>query len=113
MPLWRATTPIERENIGARLSEIWPDLRDGRLDQEPITPTSYNHWLDTRLSSLTDPNWLAGQPLFAAMSFCNLLGAELRRVQDLPSDDREAKATGFHFAPRGALLHRSREGFTL
>ncbi|WP_161629388.1 hypothetical protein [Pseudodonghicola xiamenensis] len=30
-----------------------------------------------------------------------MLGAELRRVQDLPPDDREAKATGFHFASRG------------
>ncbi|MCE8457988.1 transposase [Rhodovulum sulfidophilum] len=59
VPLWQATTPIERENTGARLSEIWPDLRNGRLDQEPIPPTSYDHWLDTRLSRLTDPSWLA------------------------------------------------------
>lgn len=45
---------------------------------------------------------MAGQSLFAAITFCSLLGAELRRVQDLPSDDCEAKATGFHFASRGS-----------
>lgn len=101
VPLWQEAKPTERENIGARLSAIWPELRDGRLDRETIKPTPYDHWLDNRLSGQTDSTWLAGQPLFAAMTFCASLGAELRRVQDLPPDDREAKATGFHVASRG------------
>lgn len=101
VPLWREPALSAREDIAAHLTKIWPDLRDGRLDQDPITATPYDHWLDTRLSRLTDPSWLAGQPLFAAMTFCSLLGVELRRVQGLPEDDREAKAIGFHFASRG------------
>ncbi|WYI66099.1 hypothetical protein WDB88_03060 [Thioclava sp. GXIMD4216] len=39
VPLWQETTPIVREDIGARLTAIWPDLRDGRLDQPLIEPT--------------------------------------------------------------------------
>ncbi len=101
VPLWERTKPAERENIGARLSEIWPALREGQLDQPPVTPTPYDYWLDGRLSGQPDPTWLASQPLFAAMRFCKLLGTELRRMQALPADDRAAKALGFDFASKG------------
>lgn len=101
VPLWERAKLTERENISTRLSEIWPALRDGRLDQEPVAPTPYDTWLDCRLSGQPDPTWLASHSLFAAMRFCELLGTELRRMQSLTEDDRAAKALGFQFASKG------------
>lgn len=87
VPLWQKTKPIVREDIDARLTEIWSDLRDGRLDQPLIEPTPYDRWLDDRLSGRGDQTWLAGQSVFAAMTFCGLLGAELQRAQGPPEDE--------------------------
>ncbi|WP_406721626.1 TniQ family protein [Thioclava litoralis] len=103
VPLWQETTPIVREDIGARLTAIWPDLRDGRLDQPLIEPPPYDRWLDDRLSGRGDQTWLAGQSLFAAMTFCGLLGAELQCAQGLAEDDWSAKALGFRYASAGPI----------
>jgi len=50
VPLWSNARPIERDNIGARLAEILPDLQAGSFDCVRVEPTDYDLWLDKRLS---------------------------------------------------------------
>ncbi|WP_416545761.1 TniQ family protein [Phaeobacter sp. JH209B] len=101
MPLWESSRPVSRDDAGARLAEILPNLLVGRFDCDLIEPSAYDVWLDRRLSQGEDKTWLATQPLFAAMTFCALLGKELFRAQELEIDDRAAKAKGFDAASRG------------
>ena len=101
VPLWTSPRLVDRDDIGARLAEILPDLLSGRFDRDPITPSAYDLWIDRRLTRGEDDTWLASQPLFAAMTFCALLGAELMRVQDLEAQNRTAKAMGFEVASKG------------
>lgn len=101
VPLWTSPRPDYRYDTCARLAEILPDLLSGRFDRDPIKPSAYDLWIDRRLTRGEDNTWLANQPLFAAMTFCVLLGAELMRVQSLEVQDRTAKALGFDVASRG------------
>lgn len=101
VPLWQSARPVERDDCAARLAGILPNILAGRLDRDPVVPSAYDHWLDQRLSQGEDTTWLATQPLFAAMSFCALLGAELLREQGRGADSRAAKAMGFDVASRG------------
>lgn len=60
-------------------------------------------WLDGRLAEGRDETWLAGHSLYAATTFCRLLGAELIRHEG-PSnvgDLRAAQAAGYRVAHRG------------
>ncbi|MBZ4024147.1 hypothetical protein CKO11_17005, partial [Rhodobacter sp. TJ_12] len=120
VPLWSSSLPIERDNIGARLAEILPDLRAGSFDCVHIDPTDYDLWLDERLSQGTavDKTWLASQPVFPAITLCEFIGAALLRKQGEAPDDRRAKATGFTFVSQGPdgiraaldILMRSQDG---
>ncbi|MBL3587075.1 TniQ family protein [Rhodovulum sulfidophilum] len=101
VPLWTRMRPIERDDISARLAGILPDLLEGRFDRETVTPSEYDRWLDLRLSEGRDETWLATQPLFSAMTFCDLLGAALLRKRGEEADGRAARATGFAVASRG------------
>ncbi|MBY6068942.1 hypothetical protein KUW17_19525 [Leisingera aquaemixtae] len=101
MPLWESSRPVNRDDAGARLAEILPDLLAGNFDSDLIEPSAYDAWLDRRLSQGEDKTWLATQPLFAAMTCCALLGKELLRAQELEADDRAEKAKGFDAASRG------------
>ena len=78
----------------------------GGLDAELVTPSPYDLWLDARLEDGRDMSWLAGQLLFAATTFCRLLGAELLRLEERPNGDpaarlRAAQAAGFAVAQNG------------
>ncbi|WP_276319611.1 TniQ family protein [Paenirhodobacter ferrireducens] len=120
VPLWSSSRPIERDNIGARLAEILPDLRTGSFDCVRIDPTDYDLWLDKRLSQgiAADDTWLASQPVFPAITLCEFIGAALLRKQGEVPDDRRAKATGFAFVSQGPdgiraaldILMRSQDG---
>ncbi|MDE4144830.1 MAG: TniQ family protein [Pseudophaeobacter sp. bin_em_oilr2.035] len=101
VPLWTYSRPLERYNIGARLAEILPDIAARRFDSELIEPSAYDRWLDHRLFQGNDDTWLATQPLFAAMTFCGLLGAALLNKQGEESEDRKAKSLGFVVASQG------------
>lgn len=120
VPFWSSARPIERDDIGARLAEILPDLRAGSFDRARIDPTDYDLWLDKRLSQgiAADDTWLASQPVFPAITFCEFIGAALLRKQGASPDDRRAKATGFAFVSQGPdgiraaldILMRSQDG---
>ncbi len=79
IPLWRADRPRDRHDDGARLSEILEDILSGALDQPETPPSSYDLWLDGRLRDGRDDTWFEGQPLYAATTFCRLLGQALLR----------------------------------
>lgn len=120
VPLWSNARPSERDNIGARLAEILPDLKAGAFDGERIDPSDYDLWLEMRLSQgvAADDTWLASQPVFPAITLCEFIGAALLRKQGAAPDDRHAKATGFAFVSQGPdgiraaleLLMRSQDG---
>lgn len=118
VPLWTCSRVIERDNIGERLGEILPDVRSGLYDREPVEPSAYDLWIDRRLACGEDSTELAAQPLFAAMTFCSLLGDALLRQHTDDVDDRNAKALGFAHASRGTrgirealdLLTRGEDG---
>lgn len=113
--LWTSSRPVERYDIGQRLWPILADIRSGKFDRELIEPSPYDLWLDQRLAHGTDRTWLAGQPLFAAMTFCDLLGRELLRGDERSetntgSSKQSAAAAGFEFARQGPLgLHDALE----
>ncbi|WP_119837712.1 TniQ family protein [Pseudooceanicola algae] len=120
VPLWSSARPIERDDIGARLAEILPDLRAGSFDRLRIDPTDYDLWLDKRLSQgiAADKTWLASQPVFPTITLCEFIGAALLRKQGEAPDDRRAKAAGFAFVSQGPdgiraaldILMRSQDG---
>ncbi|MFP3385698.1 TniQ family protein [Tritonibacter sp. SIMBA_163] len=120
VPLWSSSRPIERDDIGARLAEILPDLRAGSFDRMCFDPTDYDLWLDKRLSQgiAADKTWLASQPVFPTITLCEFIGAALLRTQGEASDDRRAKAKGFVFVSQGPdgiraaldILMRSQDG---
>ena len=120
VPLWSSSRPIERDDIGARLAEILPNLGAGSFDCGRIDPTDYDLWLDKRLSQgiAADDTWLASQPVFPTITLCEFIGAALLRKQGEAPDDRRAKATGLAFVSQGPdgiraaldILMRSQDG---
>lgn len=103
VPLWSETNPVHRYDIAARLLEIMPAIMAGDLDGVPMTPSPYDVWLEERLQNGRDSTWFAHQNLYAATTFCRLLGTELMRLDGQVLDDpisklRAAHATGFAVA---------------
>lgn len=84
VPLWKNDLPTDRFDISKRLGEILPALLAGELDQPRVTPSPYDLWLNNRLDTRLDDTWLADKPLYAATTFCKLLGAELQKLQSSP-----------------------------
>lgn len=99
--LWSKSTPLRRDLIGSRMAEILPALLNGQFDRDLVTPSAYDFWIDRRLDREADETWLAGQTLFAAMTFCDLLGAEINRDGGAVLGDRADKAIGFDVARHG------------
>lgn len=106
--LWKSDTPRDRYDIGARLREIRQDILSGALDRPETPPSPYDLWLDGRLRDGRDDTWFEGQPMFAATTFCRLLGQSV-----LTADRHEgvasanaAHSTGFNIARHGEAAIR-------
>jgi hypothetical protein len=104
--LWQAIRTTERYNIGARLAAIQGRIVAGDFDQPHCDPSPYDLWLDGRLEDGRDITWLADHTLYAATTFCRLLGMELLRLENRSFHNeveklRAAQAAGFHTASRG------------
>ncbi|KIN75016.1 TniQ domain containing protein [Sulfitobacter noctilucae] len=104
--LWERTSPTERFNISTRLGNILPQLLDGSFEMPPIIPSAYDIWLDKRLEDGSDASWLAEYSIYAASTFCRLLGAELLRLPENAGFDshdriRAAQSAGFDVAIGG------------
>lgn len=106
VPLWEKSIPTDRFDITARLPDFLGDLQSGNLDQPNVPPSAYDRWLDGRLEDGRDETWLADQTLYAATTFCRLLGIELERLANAPKLDevaslRAAQIAGFKVAAEG------------
>lgn len=105
--LWQENRPGARYDISQRLREVKDAIVNGRLDQPEIQPTEFDRWLALRLQTGEDQTWLATQTLFAATTFCSLLGHQLsNKASDDKSGDYEieqhaAYAAGFEVASKG------------
>ncbi len=104
VPLWKAEGPRDRYDFAARLGEIEEDVRKGTLDQPETPPTDYDLWLDGRIEDGRDETWFKEQPLFAATTFCRLLGQAILSddVGGEESNTGGAHAVGFEIAREGA-----------
>ena len=104
--LWKVNYPVERYDFGERLKEIADHILVGAFDRPSQTPTAYDLWLDKRLGTGIDTTWLKDQTLFAATTFCQLLGTELLRFHTSSgivggSEEATARAMGFEVARHG------------
>jgi hypothetical protein len=95
--------------MAARLREIEGDILSGALDRPAELPAGYDLWLDARLENGTDDTWLKDQPLFAATTFCRLLGRALRpaELRDVDGADCADHAAGFDVAGHGETAIRA------
>lgn len=107
--LWRADKPADRHDMAARLPRIAKDILSGALDRPGVRPSGYDLWLDARLQDGRDETWLKDQPLFAATTFCRLLGVALRpaHLRDVDRADGADHAAGFDVARRGETAIRA------
>ncbi|TKA97718.1 hypothetical protein FAZ78_04540 [Cereibacter changlensis] len=110
--LWTEETTKARQDIGARMAEIFDDLVDGQFDLPIEDVSPFDRWLDLRLSESEDQTWLKNETLYAATTFCRLLGGELLRLSPTPEADRRlrlrrAQALGFEVARQGEVSIRA------
>jgi hypothetical protein len=109
VPLWQATDPKDRFDIGARLQGIAADILSGALDQPTRVPSAYDLWLDRRLEDGTDDTWLKDHPVFVVTTLCRMLGQALLQ-QDAPEDDSVSgsiHAAGFDVVVAGEAAIRA------
>jgi hypothetical protein len=109
VPLWKAEGPRDRYDFAARLGEIEEDVRKGILERPETPPTAYDFWLDGRIEDGRDETWFKEQPLFAATTFCRLLGQAIlsNDVGGEGSNAGGAHAVGFEIAREGAPTIRN------
>lgn len=101
IPLWTEANPVRRDDIGTQLRDLLPELASRAAAAESVTVSSYDVWLDKRLSEAIDSTWLRTQTTFAGMTMCLALGADILRHQRLTPDDRAAKHAGFNVISQG------------
>ncbi len=106
VPLWKATAPKDRFDIGARLLEIEAAILSGALDRPRQSPSQYDLWLDQRLEDGSDQTWLKDHSIFAVTILCRLLGQTISK-QEIPSIPGGFHAVGFDLAGKGELAIRS------
>lgn len=75
--LWQADDLAARYDFHSRLAEIHDDVVSHRLDGPGAEPTTFDRWLEGRLNRELDSTWLSDQSLYASVTFCRLLGAEI------------------------------------
>jgi hypothetical protein len=104
--LWERNIPTERFDMAARLDDILEQLLDGSFERPQIIPSTYDLWLDKRLENGSDASSLEQHSVYAATTFCRLLGTELLRLPenadfDGPDRIRAAQSAGFDVATGG------------
>ncbi|SLN72123.1 hypothetical protein ROA7450_03991 [Roseovarius albus] len=112
VPLWEQQSLARRYDLSSRFADILRDLQEGRLEQPRVNLSPYDLWLDTRLQTGADDTWLANHTLYAATTFCELLGKELLRLENASDLDRGAqlrlaRTLGFRVACQGEAKIRA------
>lgn len=93
---------MARYDFATQLPRLLPELlnRGQHRNTQPIT--TYDAWLDKRLSRRHDLGWMSERDIDSAATFCNLLGAEMIRVfPDLQTEEKPARAIGYDIANQG------------
>lgn len=109
VPLWEYKQPTVRFEFSQRLTEILSDILEGRLEQPRVLLSPYDLWLTRRLETGADHTWLADKSLYAATTFCKLLGTEAQRLH-FPAHAAVATsghASGFDIARHGEARIRN------
>lgn len=111
VPLWKNDLPTDRFDFSLRLAAILPAVLEGRLDEPRVTLSPYDLWLSNRLDTGSDDTWLADKSLYAATTFCNLLGQALQHLPFSPNGignavDTSAHDVGFNVASQGEVSIR-------
>ncbi|MBJ6372485.1 TniQ family protein [Sedimentitalea arenosa] len=106
VPLWESKPLVGRYDLSSRFPDVLEDIREGKLERPRVNPSPYDRWLDVRLRTGDDETWLADHTLYAATTFCTLLGAELLRLDEGTDLDqgarmRRARTLGFGVARQG------------
>lgn len=102
VPLWSIAAPLTRYDFSTQLGYIADDIISERLDQPLPRVTSYDLWLDERLSLGEDSTWLSTHAIDVSARFCQLLGAEMiRLIPDLSGMKKPARELGFECAHGG------------
>ncbi|WP_225972908.1 TniQ family protein [Paracoccus jeotgali] len=104
VPLWTETRPVQRFDAQGQLSRILDRIMAGDMDGDSVELSRFDDWLDDRLSSTTDPTWLAAQATAASASFCRLFGQGLLPHAGSDASIRhrhEAAAAGFSIVEHG------------
>ncbi|MCZ4354231.1 TniQ family protein [Roseovarius aestuarii] len=103
VPLWQATAPRDRFDVGARLQEIKADILSGAFDKPTRPPTAYDLWLDRRLEDGSDTTWLSKHPVFVVTTLCRLLGQALLKGDETEdgSEVGSIHAAGFEVIQAG------------
>lgn len=107
--LWSEEKTNVRYDVGAQLEAILPALRVGAYDQPSQAPSAYDLWLDKRLETGSDDTALKDQGLFAATTFCRLLG-RVRLAdfgQEIDLTEGSEHAVGFEIASSGTEAIRT------
>ncbi len=110
--LWEVEQAHLAHDVGHHLRSVAPQILAGGLDRPRLQPSPFDLWLDRRLDDGHDDTWLAQLSIFAAATTCRLLGQELLRLENGPTDTddrapRAAQAAGFAVASRGEAAIRS------
>ena len=102
IPLWQANAPLARYDLATQLPRLLPELLNGGQDRNTQPITTYDAWLDRRLSSGHESGWMSERDIDSAATFCNLLGAEMiRAFPDMETIEKPARAIGYDIANQG------------
>lgn len=102
VPLWTEDRPVRRFDMQFQLRPILDQIISGQIDGAHVEPSSFDLWLDDRLSGRPDQTWLAPHSTSAAAAFCRMFGAGLIPEEANPiAHQHVACAVGFDTVRHG------------
>ena len=105
MTLWAVDKSVERYDISRLIKTVDLSALIQEADKFGTPVTSYDYWLERRLTTRDDDSWLASIPVGHAAKFCCLLGEELARLPENngqgASGNLTSRALGFDVASAG------------
>ncbi|MDF3606666.1 TniQ family protein [Paracoccus sp. DMF-8] len=102
VPLWTEDRPEGRFDMQFQLSLILDRIMSGQLDGAGVEPSSFDLWLDDRLSRRPDQTWLAPHSTSATAAFCRMFGAGLIPEKENPiAHQHAACAAGYDVVKQG------------
>jgi len=105
MPLWAVDKSVERYDIAKLIKAVDLSILVRESSNCKNQATTYDHWLERRLTSGDDESWLVAIPIGHAAKFCCLLGDELARLVENEEQDEAgifpSRALGFDVTSAG------------